>query len=87
MIKTPARFLCLFFRHSDRAAGFSVKPGREATEEIAERLGRHRCRIVDLPAGIKDANDLLLANKPQAEVRADPGTVVTVEVPFHQEAA
>jgi len=35
------------------------QPGKEATEVIAERLGRHRCKVVDLPAGVKDANDLL----------------------------
>ena len=31
--------------------------GRKATAEIAERLGRHRCRVVDI--GYKDANDAL----------------------------
>jgi len=33
------------------------KTGREATVEIIERLGRHRCKLVNLPE--KDANDCL----------------------------
>lgn len=32
--------------------------GREAAEEIASRLGRHRCRMIDL--GFKDPNEALL---------------------------
>jgi len=35
------------------------EPGQAAAREIADRLGRHRCRIVALP--VKDANDMLLA--------------------------
>jgi twinkle protein len=35
--------------------------GKEATKIIAERLGVERCRVVDIPAPHKDANDLLLA--------------------------
>jgi twinkle protein len=46
------------------------QPGREATEVIAERLGRHRCKVVDLPAGVKDANDLLGSGTTAEEVRA-----------------
>ncbi|BBL73186.1 toprim domain-containing protein [Methylomagnum ishizawai] len=35
--------------------------GRKATLEIADRLGRHRCRVVELPGGHKDANECLKA--------------------------
>lgn len=35
------------------------KPGEEAAEEIASRLGRHRCYRVSLP--MKDANECLVA--------------------------
>lgn len=38
------------------------KPGDEAAEEIASRLGRHRCYRVKLPH--KDANDCLVAGIP-----------------------
>ncbi len=41
-------------------------PGRDAAEEIIERLGRHRCRVVELPEPWKDANDLL-TNRVSAE--------------------
>lgn len=34
------------------------KEGLTATEEIATRLGRHRCKIVNLP-GVKDVNEFL----------------------------
>lgn len=33
--------------------------GEAATAEIVERLGRHRCRVVAFPEGIKDANQYL----------------------------
>lgn len=33
------------------------EPGRKAVQEVAERLGRHRVRVVELPTN--DANDLL----------------------------
>lgn len=48
----------------------SDQPGREATEAIAERLGRHRCKVVELPEGVKDANDLLCSGATRDEVRA-----------------
>jgi twinkle protein len=38
-------------------------PGREGAKEIIERLGRERCRMVNLPA--KDANDCLKEGVPQ----------------------
>lgn len=34
-------------------------PGEAMREELARRLGRHRCRIVRYPEGCKDANDVL----------------------------
>ena len=36
--------------------------GQVATQELIERLGRHRCRVVKLP--LKDANECLKANIP-----------------------
>lgn len=41
-------------------------PGREGAKEIIERLGRERCRMVNLPA--KDANDCLKEGVPKALV-------------------
>jgi len=55
------------------------QPGRDATEEIAERLGRHRCRVIKLPPGIKDANDLLRAKTSPAEVHALFATAKTLD--------
>ena len=46
------------------------QPGREAAETIAERLGRHRCKVVELPEGVKDANDLLSSGVTREEVKA-----------------
>ncbi|TJY59421.1 toprim domain-containing protein [Sinimarinibacterium sp. CAU 1509] len=34
-------------------------PGREAAHELSKRIGPERCRIVNIPAPFKDANDLL----------------------------
>lgn len=42
------------------------KPGDEAAEEIANRLGRHRCLRVMLPR--KDANECLVHGVPKAEI-------------------
>jgi twinkle protein len=42
------------------------RPGEEAAEEIAGRLGRHRCLRVTLP--LKDANDCLVSGIPQAQM-------------------
>jgi len=39
------------------------KPGQEAAEAIASRLGRHRCFRVSLP--LKDANECLVDGRPQ----------------------
>jgi twinkle protein len=46
------------------------QPAPEATETIAERLGRHRCKVVQLPEGVKDANDLLASGAPREAIRA-----------------
>ncbi len=46
------------------------QPGREAVEAIAERLGRHRCKVVELPDGIKDANELLSSGATPEQVKA-----------------
>jgi twinkle protein len=40
--------------------------GREAVEEIAKRLGRHRCRVVTLPR--KDANECLMDGVSREEI-------------------
>jgi twinkle protein len=42
--------------------------GKKAVAEIVDRLGRHRCRVVDLPH--KDANDCLLAGVSLQEMQA-----------------
>lgn len=44
------------------------QPGEEAAEEIASRLGRHRCYRVTLPH--KDANDCLVAGVSQEDMDA-----------------
>ena len=35
--------------------------GREATESIARRLGRERCRVIEWPDGVKDANEYIMS--------------------------
>jgi twinkle protein len=40
-------------------AGDSDVPGKALMEEIARRLGRHRCWLVDWPSDCKDASDVL----------------------------
>lgn len=42
--------------------------GQEAVAAIIDRLGRHRCRIVELPH--KDANECLLNGVPQSVIKA-----------------
>ncbi len=42
--------------------------GKRATEEIIKRLGRHRCRVVELPR--KDANECLVDGVPVEEIDA-----------------
>lgn len=43
-------------------------PGQKLADEIARRIGRHRCWRVTFPEGCKDANDVLL-KKGEAELR------------------
>lgn len=45
-------------------AGDMDEPGRAQVEELGRRLGRDRCRVVEWPAGCKDANDTLLCYGP-----------------------
>lgn len=40
-------------------AGDMDEPGRNLREELARRLGRHRCWLVTWPEGCKDAGDVL----------------------------
>lgn len=44
------------------------EPGREAVAEIAKRLGRHRCRVVQLPR--KDANECLVDGVVKSDIDA-----------------
>lgn len=41
-------------------------PGLQTTQELAERLGRHRVKVVKLPK--KDANECLTAGVPKAQI-------------------
>ena len=50
------RFDTIFVSMDNDAAG------QKAVAEIVDRLGRERCRVVEIPEPHKDANDLLLAH-------------------------
>lgn len=50
-------------------AGDADEPGAVLREELARRLGRHRCLLVTWPEGCKDACDVLKAHGPEG-VRA-----------------
>jgi twinkle protein len=41
-------------------------PGRKLEDELARRLGKHRCKRVTWPEGCKDANDVLIKHGPGA---------------------
>ena len=41
------------------------EPGKKATKDIVERLGRARCFVVNLPEGYKDANECLIKKVPK----------------------
>src|SRR3546814_5985333 len=43
-------------------------PGQEAVRDLVERLGRERCRVVNLP--LKDANDCLMQDVPRDDMLA-----------------
>ena len=47
-------------------AGDNDGPGLALREELARRLGRHRCWIADWPEGCKDASDALARHGPDA---------------------
>jgi twinkle protein len=51
-------------------AGDMDAPGLTLREELARRLGRHRCLTVTWPAGYKDAGDVLRKLGPDAVVQA-----------------
>lgn len=44
------------------------EPGQAGVREVANRLGLHRCRVVNIPPTWKDANDLLRANMGPMEI-------------------
>lgn len=54
-------------------AGDNDPPGLALREELARRLGRHRCWVVDWPDGCKDACDTLRAKGPDVVVKAVRG--------------
>lgn len=41
-------------------------PGEKLAEELARRIGRHRCWVIKYPTDCKDANDVLLKHGPSA---------------------
>lgn len=51
-------------------AGDMDAPGLALREELARRLGRHRCFLVTWPEGCKDAGDVLKAHGPDAVLAA-----------------
>ena len=51
-------------------AGDNDSPGLVLREELARRLGRHKCWIVTWPEGMKDANEVLLKCGAEAVQRA-----------------
>lgn len=44
----------------------SDKPGRILAQELAIRLGKERCYLVEYPEGCKDCNDVLMRHGPEA---------------------
>lgn len=51
-------------------AGDMDAPGLALREELARRLGRHRCLLVTWPTDCKDAGDVLRLHGPEAVLRA-----------------
>lgn len=49
------------------------QPGREAAEDIAERPGRHPCRMVDLPSGIS-SKKLIFTQKHEGTMKVRPAS-------------
>lgn len=71
--QNQARFEALKTHETDLAkvrrvvlAGDNDAPGLALREELARRLGRHRCWIVTWPEGCKDACDVLRRDGPDA---------------------
>lgn len=64
-------------------AGDNDGPGLRLREELARRLGRHRCWLVSWPEGCKDANDALLKHGPamvaQCVESAEPYPIAGVQ--------
>lgn len=48
----------------------SDEPGQIATEAIVRRLGADRCRVVELPAPFKDANEALLGGVTAEQIQS-----------------
>lgn len=68
-----------FLRHAEEKLKASTKiviacdadgPGQATAEELARRLGKDRCWLVDWPEGTKDANDALLKGGPAGLLKA-----------------
>jgi twinkle protein len=55
--------------------------GQIAAAEIVERLGRHRCFVVELPEGIKDANEALTKGIPDEIVKSCVKNARTMDPP------
>lgn len=51
-------------------AGDADEPGMALREELARRLGRHRCHLAAWPPGCKDAGDVLRVHGPDAVTAA-----------------
>ena len=65
-------------------AGDMDKPGLALREELARRLGRHRCWMVTWPDGCKDANETLLKKGQKAVMdaveAAEPYPIEGIEI-------
>jgi len=48
----------------------SDKPGQDAAREVAKLIKPGKCKIMKLPEGYKDANDMLVSNKSAAFIQA-----------------
>ena len=61
-METHAKDLARVKKHY--LAGDNDGPGKGAMDEVARRLGRHKCWVVTWPEGCKDANDTLIMHGP-----------------------
>lgn len=81
------------FHHLDRFEWINISmdgdcPGQDAKKEILDRLGRHRCKIIDLD-GCHDANEAHMSGRDlkvyvEAAVTEDPDELKRL-VEFHSE--